>query len=123
MKKLIPSIILTVVIAIMGFIVFGKRAISPEPALAALAECIGQKGIIMYGADWCPHCQNEKNAFGDEFQKIPYIECGKDPSRCIAAGVKAFPTWAFSDGHTLVGEQGLAGIAAASGCPFSKTNQ
>ncbi len=88
----------------------------------AFARCLAEKKITMYGADWCPHCQNEKKAFGDSFRFVLYVECPQDPNRCIAAGIKGYPTWIFSDGKKLEGEQGLQKLSAESGCslPTSK---
>jgi len=70
----------------------------------------------MYGAGWCPHCQNEKKAFSDSFQYVPYVECPDEPQRCIDAGIKDYPTWIFPDGKKLEGEQGLKNLSQASGC-------
>lgn len=91
------------------------------------AKCLKSKNIVMYGADWCPHCQNEKNAFGDSFQFIQYVECPKNPNRCLAAGINSYPTWIFPaspaggpDGRKLQGEQGLEKLSQESGCPLGK---
>ena len=70
----------------------------------------------MYGANWCSHCQNEKKAFGDSFRFVNYVECPKNTKECRAKGVEGYPTWILSDGKKLVGEQGLGGLARASGC-------
>lgn len=81
-------------------------------------KCLADKGIVMYGADWCPHCQNEKKAFGDSFQFVSYVECPKDPNRCLSAGIAGYPTWILPDGKKLVGEQGPKKLSEASGCPL-----
>lgn len=86
--------------------------------LDAFAECLRGQGIVMYGADWCPHCQNEKRAFGDSFRLLNYVECPKQPQRCLAAGVRGYPTWIFPDGRKLEGEQGIEKLAKESGCPL-----
>ena len=94
-----------------------------EEASAALdpfAQCLARKGVIMYGADWCPHCQNEKKAFGSAFRFIPYVECPDDPKKCLAAGISGYPTWIFADGKKLEGEQGITKLAEESGCPLQK---
>lgn len=81
----------------------------------------------MYGAESCPHCQNEKKAFGSSFRYIPYVECPDDPQKCIAAGVNVYPTWIFPAspagppaGRKLEGEQGIEKLAKESGCPLTK---
>lgn len=94
--------------------------------LDAFGSCLAGKGVTMYGAYWCSHCQNEKKAFGDSFRYVPYVECTKDPKKCLEKGIEAYPTWIFPDGYSptgspvkgkrLVGEQGLAKLSSESGC-------
>ncbi|MBI4085160.1 MAG: hypothetical protein HY432_01480 [Candidatus Liptonbacteria bacterium] len=93
--------------------------------LDSFAKCLASKGITMYGADWCPHCQDEKNRFGSSFRFVPYIECPDEPDKCIAAGINGYPTWTFPaspaggpDGRKLEGEQGLDRLSSESGCPL-----
>lgn len=83
------------------------------------AQCLKDKGAVMYGAYWCPHCQNEKAAFGDSFRYVNYVECTQDVAKCQAAGVEGYPTWIFPDGKRLVGEQGLQKLSAESGCALT----
>ena len=84
--------------------------------LDEFAQCLAEKQITMYGAEWCPHCQNEKKAFGSSFKYIPYVECPDDPKKCIAAGINGYPTWIFPDSKKLEGEQGLNELSQESGC-------
>ena len=86
------------------------------------ARCLASKNITMYGAAWCSHCLNEKNAFEGSFKYVPYVECPDDPKKCLDKGVDAYPTWIFPDGLSaqadkkLVGEQGLEKLSRESGC-------
>ena|SRR3989338_9177696 len=92
---------------------------SPTPAKGtydAFAACLAEKGFVMYGAEGCSHCQNEKRAFGDSFRLISYVQCPKEPQACVAKGVDRYPTWFTGTGEKLVGEQGLAKLAEKSGC-------
>jgi hypothetical protein len=110
----------------VGFVVFGGVAVfvlvfargvqKADARLDGFVQCLADKQITMYGADWCPHCQNEKNAFGDSFRLVQYVECPREPRRCLAAGVTRYPTWTFPDGRTLEGEQGLENLSRESGC-------
>jgi len=94
--------------------------------LSSFARCLTDKGYIMYGADWCPHCQKEKEAFGEFFANINYVECPKEPQKCLMAGIQKYPTWIISDGYSLTGspiqrkklegEQGIENLAKKSGC-------
>jgi len=65
------------------------------------ARCLGERGVKMYGAWWCPHCVEQKEKFGASFEYAPYVECGvkgdlkgQNPV-CKDEGIKHFPTWQF----------------------------
>ena len=91
-----------------------------SPAAIALAQHLNDSGAAMYGAYWCPHCQDQKKLFGTEgAQAIPYIECdagGKNaqPEKCRGAGIDGFPTWIIGE-QVLSGTQSLEELAEASG--------
>ena len=116
-SKIILSIILGFLLTsgIVFFLLSGDKS---NAALDEFSRCLAEKKVTMYGADWCPHCQNEKKAFGSSFKFIPYIECPEDPKRCLAAGISGYPTWIFSDGRRLEGEQGVEKLSQESGCPL-----
>lgn len=115
MDKFIIFAIGGVLIVVMIFVLSAGEEKS-NPALDAFAQCLSEKGITMYGADWCPHCQNEKKAFGDSFKYVSYVECPKNPKLCLSAGVDGYPTWILKNGTRLVGEQGLERLSEVSGC-------
>ena len=83
-----------------------------------LAQCLTEKGVKMYGAEWCGHCQNQKKAFGSSFQYVNYVDCDKDRDACVEAGVQGYPTWVI-DGQSYPGEQDLSDLAAISGCSLA----
>lgn len=100
----------------------GPAVTTPSGAAeVALAEHLTDSGAKMYGAYWCPHCQDQKNLFGKEaYKKIPYIECAEDGRNSQAAlcrtvpEVKGYPTW-LVNGQVLEGSQTLETLASASG--------
>lgn len=84
-----------------------------------LAKYLTSKGIILYGAYWCPHCQDQKKLFGDALQYVTYYEC--DPKgenskadACTAAGIEGYPTWII-DGQKYSGTKTLDELADLSG--------
>lgn len=84
-----------------------------------LAKYMTEKGAVMYGAYWCPHCANQKATFGEAFKYVKYVECdpsgqNANPALCQAKGVKGYPTWEI-DGKTYEGEQSLAQLASLTG--------
>ncbi len=116
-NKYLASIGLGIAAVIAVYLLYPQSRENAETD--AFAQCLADKGITMYGADWCPHCQNEKKAFGDSFRLVPYVECPVDPQKCLAAGINGYPTWVFPDGRKLVGEQGLEKLSEESDCLLS----
>ena len=90
--------------------------------LDGFAQCLSDKGVKMYGAFWCPHCQATKKMFGSAASKLPYIECstpdGQNQTQvCIDAKVTQYPTWTHtSDDTRLSGERTLKELSDFSGC-------
>ena len=62
-------------------------------SLEDFAKCLADKKVTMYGAYWCTHCKADKDAFGDSFKYVPYVECTEKVQECISAGVSGYPTW------------------------------
>jgi glutaredoxin len=80
-----------------------------------LAKCLTEKGVVMYGAEWCGYCKKQKEAFGTSFQYINYVDCDKFSSDCSAAGVQGFPTWSIN-GQNYPGLQDLGTLKSIAGC-------
>ena len=91
---IVMAIVIVGVAALFWFSLRGGEMNENTP-VAVLARCLADKGVTMYGAEWCSHCQNQKNMFGEAFKLIPYVECPKNPAQCLAAGVRGYPTWIF----------------------------
>lgn len=70
-----------------------------DPWLRGLTTHMENTGAKMYGAFWCPACQKQKEMFKASAHRIPYVECspagrhGRTSSKCLAAGVRSYPTW------------------------------
>lgn len=87
--------------------------------LEKLAKFMTEKGMAMYGAYWCSHCQSQKELFGDAFQYVDYVECdpqgpSANPDECTAQGIEGYPTWIYQ-GQKYSGEQSLAKLAEIVG--------
>lgn len=81
----------------------------------SLAQCLTEKGVKMYGTDWCGYCKKQKESFGDSFQYVDYVNCDENRQECQEAGVRGYPTWKI-DGENYPGFQSLDGLVALSGC-------
>ncbi len=102
-----------------GGIKIGNGAIAGK--YDAFVKCLADKGVKLYGAYWCPHCQEQKKMFGDSFKYVNYIECTAEGSNkqnevCVAAGISGYPTWIFADGRKESGAKSLEELSKISGC-------
>lgn len=100
----------------------GKNGEAGEPGMYDdFAKCLSEKGVVMYGAYWCPHCKNQEELFGGSWKLVNYVECSL-PNRagqtqlCSKAGITGYPTWEFSDGSRAEGELSLQQLSDKSGC-------
>lgn len=115
-------------IALVAVIALGGAAlflVKPGPGtLDSFAQCVKDKGVVFYGAFWCPHCQNTKAMFGSSAKLLPYVECSTPDGQgqtqvCKDAAVESYPTWTRpGDSTRLSGERTLQEIAEFSGCPL-----
>jgi uncharacterized membrane protein len=104
-----------------GMKIYSPPEITTESSKRALdlAKTLNTMDSKMYGAYWCSHCFDQKEAFGkqvfnkDESSKfnIEYVECAKDGSNsqtklCKSKEVPGYPTWEIQ-GKLYPGEQEL----------------
>jgi hypothetical protein len=89
------------------------------------ARCLRDRGVKMYGAYWCPHCVEQKEAFGASFEYAPYEECGVKGDThavsqvCKDAGIKHYPTWQFPPaGERVERVFTLEELSDRTGCPL-----
>ena len=93
---------------------FSPPAITTESSKRALelADSLQALNAKMYGAYWCSHCYDQKEALGKQaFGKIQYVECSKDGVNsqnklCKSKQVPGYPTWEIQ-GELYPGEQEL----------------
>lgn len=125
MKILKPALIssIVIVLAIGAAIIFALTSSSQPGKYDSFAKCLTEKGVKMYGAYWCPHCQNQKEMFDKSWKHVDYIECSLPNSRsqtstCKQAGIQSYPTWEFVGGNRLTGELSFDDLSQNSGCEF-----
>jgi hypothetical protein len=112
-------IVIAIVVAFAAAYYFGWHR--RDSRLDAFAQCLTAKQAKMYGAYWCPHCEDQKEKFSSSFDYVSYIECGIKGSKAIEAvctqtGIKRFPTWIFADGTRVEGPQDLTFLGEKTGC-------
>ena len=97
----------TVVVLLMLTSLFVNSLFSPG-VYDGFAKCLTEKGAKMYGEDWCPNTQGQKNMFGKSFRYIDYYV---DPNLNIR------PTWMIN-GKKYERVQSFETLAALTGCEY-----
>ncbi|MCH8329211.1 MAG: hypothetical protein IIB81_02350 [Nanoarchaeota archaeon] len=111
-KIILISIISIVFVLIIGGIGFSyMNSLKPGP-LDDFAQCLTEKGAVMYGATWCKYTQGQKAMFGNSMKFIDYRDFSENPE------VKITPTW-FIDGQKYENVQSFDKLALVSGCTLS----
>jgi len=125
LPRTVPVGLVAILVLHLGYAgIFGEPPEAENPMARALAEHLRTTGAKMYGAEWCPHCQQQKAMFGRSANRLPYIECspegqgGPVAKECRDAGIKSYPTW-FINGKPIEEVMNLDKLADLSG--FQKT--
>ena len=88
----------------------------------SLAQCLGEKGVIFYGAYWCESCKEQKRLFGNSAKLLPYVEGFDDEKTmkplCIEKKIVKHPAWDFADGSRHTGVQQPRVLAEKADCPM-----
>lgn len=121
-KTVLSSVVFVCLFLLIGGVYFmTKTAPAAKPGqYDDFAKCLSSKNVTMYGAYWCPHCQNTKKNFGTSFQYVKYVECTVETKKCTDENVNGYPTWTFGDGSRVEGEISLQQIADKSECQLPK---
>src|SRR3989344_1255561 len=71
------------------------------------AKCVTDSGAVFYGSYQCTHCSSQKQMFGKSMQYVNYVECGPlsgpQAQECVAAGIRAYPSWMLGSGQLVEG--------------------
>ncbi len=94
---------------------------------AQLANCLTEKGWVMYSSFTCSACRAQHKAFGKAFKDIKVIECNPNAPNnqvelCLKRKIRKTPTWILEKNEKEIkrieGYQLLENLAPASGCEF-----
>ncbi len=118
--KILGVIIAGALVLTAAVFLFNKKTAEPKINLDSFAQCLTDKGATEYGTESCYFCQEQKKLFGNSFRLINYVDCQKEPNKCVENKIENTPTWIFSDGNRLVGLQTLEKLSEQSSCPLPK---
>jgi hypothetical protein len=117
-------------IVVIVLIILGVGWLIATPGKAGaydgFAQCLKDKGVLFYGAFWCPHCAEQKAEFGRSVKLLPYIECSTPDGKgqlpvCIDKNIKSYPTWVFPDGSRVEQVLPLKDLSEKSSCVLPTT--
>jgi glutaredoxin len=82
------------------------------------AKALTNAGVKMYGADWCPHCQEQKKLFGNSFRFIEYVNCETQERQCQINDISSIPVWEVN-GQKHLGVLTLQQLSELSSIPLN----
>ena len=96
---------------------------TPKQNLDEFAQCLTEKGVVMYGAVGCSHCARAKDRFGESFEFVTYVECNpyapdSQAEICIEENIEYYPTWTFNDASRIIGDVDLSELSQKTGCSY-----
>jgi len=121
------GIFLVILIVIVGIGYWMTLEDNSPGKYDGFAQCLTDSGVKMFGAFWCPHCQQQKEVFGNSWKNVNYIECS-NPDRsqnavCQSEGIEGYPIWEFADGERQTGFIPLVSLADKSGCSLESLEE
>ena len=113
-----------IAVVIVAFFLFSNKETEPGK-YDEFAQCIVDSGTKLYSAWWCPHCSEQKKAFGNSFKILDeggvHVECSPGGIRyfsefCKNKGISGTPTWEFPDDTRQSRKLPLEVIAQKTNC-------
>ena len=123
MKKSIWVIIIILALGIFGYYGITAFVIKGNNLSSVFGQCLIDNGAIFYGAEWCNHCQSQKEMLGRNVVKVlynneGYVECPENQKLCESKGVTGYPTWIIN-GIKYEGVQSIELLSSITGCELS----
>jgi len=108
-KIILISIISIVFVLIVGGIGFSYMNTLKPAALDGFAQCLTEKGAIMFGSSSCQYTHAQQGMFGNSARFIDSRDFTKDPN------IKITPTWLIN-GKYYENVQTFDRLASLTGC-------
>jgi hypothetical protein len=125
MNKQNKIILIFVVVLILITIVFAVLELKNKEETVLInyddfAKCLRENDAVMYGAESCSHCKEQKNVFGNSFKYINYVECPENINLCLDRGIRGYPTWIIGTSTKIEGfdENTMQELSRATSCPL-----
>jgi len=123
--KPVHYFIIFFIIAISGIFAARFWSESRPGQYDTFAQCIADSGATFYGAFWCPHCEEQRDMFGNSARLLPYVECStpdgqNQTQECRDADISSYPTWDMPGGDRVTGVQSFGQLSDATGCSLEQ---
>ncbi len=79
------------------------------------AQCLTEKGAIIYGNDYCQYTAKQLNFFGKSEKYLSYVRCSENEQLCDEKGITTTPTWEIN-GKMYSQVQTFEKLSAITGC-------
>lgn len=79
------------------------------------AKCLTERGVVVYGNDFCSYTGKQLNYFGNSERYLNYVKCVKEQELCDEKGIDTTPTWEI-DGEMYEGVQTFEKLSDLTGC-------
>ncbi len=123
-KYLIFGALIIIIAAIVTWLLLFKgQNFAQKTAVDQFAQCLKNKGAVLYGTFWCTHCKNQKKIFGSSADLLPYVECSTPDGQgqlqiCQEKNIGGYPTWIFADNTRIESEMSFKQLSDKTGCPL-----
>ena len=110
-RFLVNLLIIVFIISISVIFINSKK--HPETT-DEVAKCIG-KNSVLYVQLGCPHCEEQKEIFGDNIKYINTIDCFFEREICSNEKITSIPTWKIN-GKFYTGVKSIEQLKETTGC-------
>ncbi|MEK6872455.1 MAG: hypothetical protein AABW90_00400 [Nanoarchaeota archaeon] len=93
-KYIIISLILLIIIFFGGTIYSQTKK---PGSYDEFAQCLTEKGVKVYGNDFCQYTTKQFNYFGKSKQYLNYIKCSENKELCDSKDITTTPTWEINN--------------------------
>jgi len=113
------SLIAVILIIVMVIVVISAYLNSQNPKVSRdLAGCLRGQDCILYISKTCPHCELQKELFGESISLIEVVDCSEEGELCKERGILKVPSFTCGN-KTHFGSKTIEGLELMSGCYFS----
>jgi hypothetical protein len=88
---------------------------STKSKAVQLAECMTEKGAVVYGSRGCSITVKQLGLFGDGRPYLEYVDCNDHRDLCSKNNIRYYPTW-ICKRRRMEGSYPLDALAVFTGC-------